>query len=163
VDKPSEPSSSVVSGNEPQGRDRRINARLLSHWEEIKGNLPFPEESKINPEALHDIWESCFLIDARHYEEGNGFRYAYLGQSLIEAYGEDYSGGLISGELVHPESGLLLAKFREVITRKEPVIYESEFVNRKQLLIKYRACMLPLGREGKYVDYIIGSMKWKIC
>lgn len=136
--------------------DKRINQRLQAYWEELRGQRPYPKETEIDPEAIADIWESCFLVNVQE-----GSKYTYLGQSLIEAYGDDLNDKEVCERLVYPSNSGIALKFQEVVDSKGAVVDEGEFINKKNLLIKYRSCMLPLGDEAGEVGFIIGGMKWR--
>ncbi len=142
-----------------QPAHKRINEQLLSYWEQKKDARTYPLESDINPDEIANIWDSCFLVQI---EEDNTYRYTYLGQDLIEAYGDDLNNKEICEKLVYPTSMSLTHKFDEVRTTQQPVMEDSEFTNTHGMLIKFRSCMLPLGKSGvNGVAYVIGGMKWK--
>lgn len=143
------------------GHAARINERLLTFWRSIKPAAGLPLESSIDPSVLSDIWSSCFLIHITGKRD-SPYEYVMLGQSLIEAYGDDWTGKNICEALVYPHPRPLLACF-EIVTRSaEPHIEDNSFTNSAGLLVKYRSCLLPLaGKEGGAPEYILGGMKWK--
>lgn len=142
-----------------QPAHKRINEQLLGYWEQKKGSRQYPMESDINPDEIENIWESCFLVQI---EEDGSYRYTYLGHSLIEAYGDDLNNKEVCEKLIYPTSMSLTHKFDEVRSEMRPVIEDSEFTNTRGMLIKFRSCMLPLGKSGvNGVAYILGGMKWK--
>lgn len=142
-------------------RERRINERLLSYWEELKAERPFPAEAEIDPDELADIWDSCFLVQVGARAAQGGYKYTYLGPSLIEAYGDDLTNHEVSSHLIALSNPHLVQHFDEVARTAKPLVVESEFTNLKNMIVKYRSCMLPLGTLPGQVDYIIGGMKWK--
>jgi len=139
----------------------RYHEHLQNYWDELKGNRKFPSENEINPDDLADIWSACFLISIDDVTRRLGYRYSYLGESLIEAYGDDISNPEITMRLVSSSGAPMIHKFDEVLATQAPVIDESEFVNLKRLNIRYRTCLLPLG-IGNEVTHIIGCMRWKV-
>ena len=141
---------------------RRINERIHQYWEDKKDGRAMPLEADIDPDEISDIWDSCFLVHVESGKDDQEFKYTYLGQSLIEAYGDDLNNKEVCEKLVYPSSMSLVHKFKEVITEQKPVIEDSEFTNTKGMLIKFRSCMLPLGKDSDSdVQYVIGGMKWK--
>ena len=140
----------------------RYHQRLQKYWEELKGDRPFPMESEINPDDLEDIWPSCFLISIDDVTRRVGYRYSYLGEELVEAYGDDSNSPDVCMKLLSTASAPMVKKFDEVVNNQMPVIDESEFVNLKHLNIRYRTCMLPLRPRPGEVSHIIGCMRWKI-
>lgn len=142
---------------------RRVDEQLESYWQAISAGRDFPSEREISPEALKDIWNDCFMV---RYEGGEGeqaeFRYIYLGQSLVEAYGDDLSNKEVCEKLAYPHNRELVAQFWQVVTSRVPHRVEDEFTNSNGLIIKYRSCLLPLAKDvpGE-VGYVLGGMRWK--
>lgn len=139
----------------------RSHEQLLRYWESRCAGREFPAESDISPDDLEQIWSSCFLICLDEVTRKIGYRYSYLGESLIEAYGDDLRNPDVAARLLSTSSAPLIQKFDEVVESRKPLIDESDFVNLKGLRIKYRSCVLPLGREG-VVTHILGCMRWRI-
>jgi hypothetical protein len=139
----------------------RIHERLVDYWNSLRAGRAFPKESEIDPSQIHEIWNSCFLIQNKPDTKEKGYRYAYLGVDLIDAWGDDLSSQEISSRLINPSHENFVKKFDEVIATKAPLVDESEFVNTRRIKIKYRTCMLPLGNAPDSVEFIIGGMKWK--
>jgi hypothetical protein len=139
----------------------RSHEILTQYWQQLKGARPFPAESEIDPEALQEIWRSCFLISIDDVTRRIGYRYSYLGEDLIEAYGDDVKNPDVALRLISTNSLPIVQKFDEVVHSHQPAIDESQFVNLKHLNIRYRTCILPLGESGK-VTHLLGCMRWKL-
>lgn len=137
----------------------RIHEQLEQYWHTLKGESAMPRESDIQPEKMQEIWNDCFLVSVRP----NGtFAYNYLGDALIEAYGDSMVGREITEALVYPHPASLVETFRKVVAHQLPVTDESEFTNSRGALIKYRSCVVPLaGAQGDGVRFLLGGMKWK--
>ena len=136
----------------------RINERLQAYWDEVRGESRMPDESDIAPEALEDIWPNCFLIDVKN----SGFEYDYLGDNILDAYGDDIRGRAICESLVYPHPPKLLEAFQDVIRTLGPVQLEETFTNAQGVEIRFRSCVLPLTKKGDIgVQFILGGMKWK--
>lgn len=146
----------------PFAQQRRINERLLEYWRKVRRDRPFPMENEINPEAIESIWDSCFVVRAEPPGEPTEFRYVYLGEALIEAYGDEMNSKEVCEKLAYPANNELIARFKDVIDSRSPVTEEAEFTNSRGMLIKFRSCMLPLAKDNPdQVGYVIGAMKWK--
>ena len=126
--------------------NQRITDALREYWESKKGGRPFPGEDEINQDDLREIWDNCFLVEI----EGDKFRYSFLGDSIIEAYGDNLEGDEIVENEIYPESTSVINKLREVAESKEPVLFEGAFINKNNMDIKFRKTLLPLG-EGDEV------------
>lgn len=136
----------------------RINEMLEHYWNELRGIRPMPLESEIDVKALAEIWDYCFLVNV-HPDK---YAYSYLGPKLVEAYGDDLTGKEIAQTLLEPHPASLYAKFQHVSASGQPANDENEFRNSRGVMVKYRACILPLGsRSHTGVGYLLGGMKWK--
>ncbi len=56
---------------------------------------------------------------------------------------------------------MLISKFEVVDEDLQPVQDESEFVNLRGELVRYRQCLVPLGGVDGQIGFIMGSMMWK--
>src|ERR1700761_8086466 len=119
--------------------ERRITLRLLGYWERLRKDRDMPTEQDIDPEDIHDLWDSCFLIHVKDLEK-SGYNYTYLGQAIEEAY----QGGLSSADpaLVSPHASKLSVCYAQIAQTRKPVVDEGEFVNQRNETVKYRQCLL---------------------
>lgn len=142
--------------------EKRINLRLISYWEKLKGNKHLPLESDIEPDDLFDIWDDCFMIDVHHKNGKYAFRYGYLGDSLLEAFGDsDESGSDVYELLLDTKDADTKVVLEDLLNDNEPFIQEGEFINNLDIPIKFRRCLLPLQSNTGHVDHILGGMRWK--
>jgi hypothetical protein len=141
--------------------ESRHHERLLRYWEQLRGQRPFPSEHEISPEALGPVWRSCFLISLDDVTRRMGYRYTYLGQELVEAYGTDMQNPDVAGKLLFEPGSPMSRRFDQVVREQKPVSDDGHFVNLNKLHIRYRACMLPLGNDKRGVTHILGCMRWK--
>lgn len=147
-----------------RAEEKRINQRLMQYWEQKRNGRLFPLEADIDPDEITDLWPNCFLVrvDDDHVDDiGSEFKYTYLGQSLIDAYGDDLGNKQVLEKLVYPSNLPLIKRFKEIVKTSQPETEESEFTNINNMLIKFRSCMMPLGRDEHHIGFIIGGMKWK--
>lgn len=138
--------------------EHRYHTRLTKYWDTARAERLFPAENDINPDDLLDIWDSCFLISIDDVTHRVGYRYSYMGQDLVNAYGDEGVGNALISASTSP----MVIKFNEVMKDKKPVIDESEFVNAKHLQIRYRSCILPLGTSDGAITHLLGCMRWKM-
>ena len=145
--------------HDPATRPTRINEQLAQYWHELRGERRLPFEHEINLEALKDIWPSCFLVAVTE----NGFAYDYLGEALLDAYGDDLTGREITEMLLYPHPPSLFATFQKVCTTAEPLTAESAFLNSHGATIRYRSSVLPFTSRGRTaVSFLLGGMRWKM-
>ncbi len=143
-------------------QDNRYHEKLRNYWNLLKGERPYPTEAEINIDDIAEIWPHCFLISIDDVTRRLGYRYSYLGDSLIEAFGESGSGDAASQLLATGEMPMVKS-FNEVSVSRAPITDESEFVNLKNIRIKYRTSLLPLGENAEQISHILGCMRWKEC
>ncbi|MDX1974412.1 MAG: PAS domain-containing protein [Rickettsiales bacterium] len=139
----------------------RYHELLVEYWDDLRGTNLFPAESQIEPEDIAEIWPWCFLISIDDVTKRLGYRYSYLGSGLIEAFGDDSGNPDVAMKLLATNDSSIIQKFDEVVTKRKQMIDESEFINLKNLKIKYRTCCLPLG-VGEQVTHILGLMRWRV-
>lgn len=141
---------------------RRVNERLEEYWLSLCAGRPFPRESDINPDAIAEIWDSCFMVQLSGTPAAPQFHHAYLGTDLIAAYGDDRDAKEICETLAFPNNHELTEQFAKVVRQRTPLQIDSEFTNSKGMLIKYRSCLLPLSKDDSSdVAYVLGGMRWK--
>ncbi|MFZ4125371.1 MAG: PAS domain-containing protein [Rickettsiales bacterium] len=136
----------------------RLHEQLMDYWYRVANGRAMPLESDINPDDLLGIWQNCFLV---RVGDGN-FAYDYLGDALVEAYGENLTSREICESLIYPHPEPLFRTFQEVTVSAQPVYVDDAFTNKNGLLIKYRSCVLPLAKAGEQgVAFLLGGMRWK--
>lgn len=138
---------------------KRTHERVRRHWLSLKENRRFPREDEIDPSAIDDVWDYCFLVDMRKGGVTRGFRYDYMGPALLDAYGVNLASIESCDAATLPHCAMMLRQYDEVVESGEPATHEAEFENVHRLRIKYRCCLLPLGKDR--VEYILGCMRWK--
>ncbi len=143
------------------GNQRRINEVLSGYWHMQRGDRPFPLEQDIDIDDIHDIWDSCFLVRLEPHLTDRKYTYLYLGNALVSAYGGSLDDREICEKLVFPSSMSLVHRFDEVVNKAAPVLDEGEFTNSRNVPVRYRSLMLPLGASNGKIGFIIGGMRWK--
>ncbi len=139
--------------------ERRITIRLLAYWEKIRGEHPMPTEEDIDPDQIPDLWDHCFLIHVRDLG-ANDYNYTYLGQAIADAYKHGLSDEEQHG-IVSPNAGKLLNNYKQVIDQRKPMVEDGDFRNLRNELVKYRQCLMPLGKDGQVIA-IFGGMRFRI-
>lgn len=138
----------------------RSHEQLRQYWESIRGDRSLPREADIDPDAIDEIWDQCFLISNDDVTKRIGYRYSYLGSDLIGAFGDDITNHDTALRLLSTARVPNAKRFDEVLMERHPVMDEAEFVNLMGVNVRYRACLLPLGNDDE-VTHIIGCMRWR--
>ena len=154
-----------MSGD-PEGSERRFTNRLAVYWEKLRRDRHglIPLEKDVDIEALEDIWDHCFMIEVGAQGETIeelDYKYAYMGESIIDAYGDDLTGKQVYNELIALHTRKLLLKFLTVVKTSQPLSDESQFFNLKGNLIRYRQRFVPLGSLSEDIGFIMGVMTWR--
>jgi hypothetical protein len=150
--------------NQPQpaalfAQERRLTSRLLQYWQYLCDGRLMPDEKEIEPTALGDHWQRCFMIQVADITDRSNYNFTYLGEDIIRAYND----GVITDDtnmLVSPNAEKLALSFHTVISTASPVVSEGEFQSLAGRMIRYRQCLLPLG-QGEKVEAIFGGMGFK--
>jgi hypothetical protein len=139
---------------------KRLTEQLKEYWLSLNGGK-MPCENDFNISKLSDIWDSCFLIKIDD-SLSNKHGYLYLGDELIEAYGDNFNEKEICEKLLFPTIDPIQPHVDKVLANKLPHEYDGEFCNANNLLVRYRAVLLPLSRENQSeVVFLVGGMRWK--
>ena len=149
----------VLSGDEqpemPSGMERRLVLQLLSYWREICGERRYPSFSDLNPDAISDIWPSCFAMEVG----------AELPNAVFRAIGEAYaSHSSVSLDNLRasdvPDGNLVIHSIEflaEVMAKGVPVSRGGEFVTDEGATVLFRSIMLPMSDDGETVSGVLGA------
>ncbi len=148
------------------GAAQRITEQLLNYWLGVRGTRNAPSEYEIDIFSLSNVWDSCFLVKYQGQDAPleDRFAYLYLGEDLVEAYGDDLSQRDVCEALIYPSNLSLAESFQRVVDQQVPLEKDDEFTNANGLKVKYRSVLLPLlGKDAQQHDvvYILGGMRWK--
>lgn len=151
----------IVDPSTLLGSEKRITKRLRKYWDILREERQFPSESDINPSDIVDIWGNCFIVKADNNCKREDYKYKYIGENIIKAYGADLTGFDV-GKMAAPEADHLAAEYEHVLAYKRPVVDEGEIHLNKDTLVKYRQILLPIGDDGVNITAILGGMSYKI-
>lgn len=142
-------------------QERRVAAQLLEYWNTTRGERAFPNENDIDPDALSDIWDNCFMVQARDIEQSADYNYSYLGNNIIKAY----RGEVMDTEclpMIGTNAGLLGSSFEVVLENKSPMEEDGEFLSLDGNRVQFRQCLLPLGDETGQITAVFGGLSLRI-
>ena len=130
---------------------RRLVWRLLTYWEQQRGERDFPALADVDAKAIEEMWPHCFVLDVANFREFPYFH--YLGPSLAR-----YSGVFLSGQ---DWAMTLLRKavwhYREVLERSAPILVEEELTQYDSQKLLFRSVMLPLSDDQATINYVLGA------
>lgn len=144
-------------------QDKRLVDRLSNHWNRLKGDALFPSFERLNQDAIGDMWDYCIVLEVETLTNKKNKLYVYrhMGRRIIEAYGSDLTGNYVNVHMHNFPGWQVLKSVDEVFA--EPVIQSSfgSFVNDTDQVVKYRACIMPFGRQERITHALVG-LSWKV-
>lgn len=142
--------------------DKRLVTRLESYWNGLRGDLPYPPKSKINPNTIIDMWGKCLLLGVEQHPAKKTALYVYehMGEEVAEAYGSDLTGQYVNVHMHNFPGWQVLKSVDQML--EEPIVRfnEGSFVNAQDCMVKYRACILPLGHNER-ITHVLAGLSWK--
>lgn len=151
------PAPEQTADGSVQGVERRLVYRIMRYWQKQCGSRQYPSLSDIDPEAIADMWPSCFVLEMNNSTEAPYFH--YLGKSLAK-----YSGVFLGGE--KDWSLTLLDKaterLRDAVDHRQPVMLEDEIVRYDGTRLLFRSILMPLSDDGENINYLLGAANGKI-
>jgi hypothetical protein len=130
---------------------------LLTYWRTLSGDQPMPRQDKIDPLEMRDALGFLFLLDV--LDGGADFRYRVYGSKIVDRYGVDMTGKLLSALKVDPIFvDFFFAGYRAVIARQTPLLthhIHSPYV----AVIDTVRLILPLANEqGEVGRILVGNI-----
>jgi len=137
---------------------RRITEILLDYWGKARKGRKFPAMENVNLEQdLQDIWPDCFITEITENDGKKQYHQKYMGDNIHEMF-----GGTFTNEVLEVLSIKVRPLYSHVEEHKRPLIEESQFINSRNKLIKYRQIILPLGKDDTRVDHLLGGVRYKM-
>ena len=124
---------------------------LWAHWNAARRGGDLPGRATIDPLALRPWLGRLLLMDV--IDNGRDFRYRLHGTALVELFGADLTGTLVSA-LPVADVDRLLAEGRAAVARRDYVyIEEAAVAERRYAAIS--KLILPLATTGSAVDMLM--------
>lgn len=142
--------------------ERRLSHRLIAYWNLINKDGSLPNYALFNQTSVQDIWPNCMLLVAQPSQGKTGYKYNYIGAKLYDVYTENLLGrelGVMGKSMMNFSA--INKKVEQVKNEKKPVEDESQFINEKSKIVKYRAVLLPFGGEAEGVTHIVVGLSWR--
>jgi hypothetical protein len=138
--------------------ERRVIGRMLSYWDELRGERGFPSRADIERDGTGELEPNFFLIAVRGseiddevIESGPSFRAALsfdpVGKRVIDIMPSSTEKGL--------------SFCRTAARLKKPIADVGSFTNASGEEILYRSIMLPLSDDQQTINYMLGAFSFK--
>lgn len=141
-------------------RERRLNMRLMAFWWDRRANRRFPSVEDFDPEELSDVWTHCFTLTPQEPHDQSAFQ--YIGDTLAAASGLTESDLTVDNVIENSLLDHATRNVEDVLVQQVPVIRSGEFVNDDGETVMYRSILLPLSRDQKSINCVVGGARCKI-
>lgn len=141
-------------------RERRLNMRLMAFWWDRRANRRFPSVEDFDPEELSDVWTHCFTLTPQEPHDQSAFQ--YIGDTLAAASGLTESDLTVDNVIENSLLDHATRSVEDVLAQQVPVIRSGEFVNDDGETVMYRSILLPLSRDQKSINCVVGGARCKI-
>lgn len=144
------------------GEERRLTHRLTSYWNLIRKEAVIPDFAHFNAATIQDIWQQCILFTVQPSAPGKMPQLSFymVGDKIRPLYKQDMQGQSYNPTQRHFQGASLMRKMNDILAAPAPMYDEGQFVNEQNIIVKYRSCLLPFGREGKVTHVLIG-LSWR--
>ena len=140
----------------PQGMERRLVLRLLSHWRKLCDDRAYPSFFDLDPSAISEMWRDCFVIEI--FADGS--------EPCFRAVGEDLAAHLDFSLIDQPISlvpgkslpGVAISFLEEVLRKGVPISRGDEISKDHGVKVLYRSILLPMSDDGDTVTGILGAV-----
>ena len=139
----------------PEGMERRMVLRLLTHWREMCGDRSFPSFGDVDPAAISDIWDNTFVLDLAGHPDDPVFRVA--GDSFTAHTRSSLRNVRISEAPRNTLAGRAASYHREVVEKGVPISRGGEFVKADGTTVLYRSVILPMSDDGETISGLLGA------
>ncbi len=143
--------------------EQRLTTRLTDYWHNLRKDEPLPHFAQFNQGAVDDLWPQCLVLVAQPTSAGKvAFRVQVMGDKLSLFFGHDLVGREVSRPALRGFGGGKIASdIEEAATRRMPLETEGKFVNDKNKVVKYRACILPFINPQDTISHVVAGLSWR--
>lgn len=142
-------------GTAAELRDPELHA-FLDYWNAKRGDRAMPARTEISPKELKAWLHRIHIYDV--IDGGRDFRVRLMGTAIVQAFGADVTGTLLSAE-VNPEiRGRIFRILRQVVSEKAPVAVKAEIAVSHNYPVNrlVGSLWLPLGKDAE-VQHVIAQ------
>ncbi len=144
-------------------RERRLNMRLMAHWQSQRDGRRFASWRDIDRTEIEDIWPDCFVI-AVAAETSPTFQ--YVGETIANASGlaQGIDGGTPPVSAVPSETllGTALRQLDMLFSDRTVVTNGGVFQDADQADFLFRSILLPLSDDQQAINFVIGGARCKV-
>lgn len=141
--------------------EHRLAEKLTNYWWRSRAGKAFPTfEAYFSGGLGSDVWQHCAAFSISKTSGKPLFLCEYIGEQLSSALAEDISGQVLTLLRASFQGARILEKTPEVMKSREPTTDAGHFINMASKIIKFRSCLLPLGRNEEITHVVLG-LSWR--
>lgn len=123
--------------------------RARAYWQGLlRGGADMPFWDDLNLQALGDLAEDCFTLDA--FERPLRFRFAEIGGRLKQSGAAHLEGVFLDEAALQPPFDYLLPQASATIEAREPTLHKASNASR---------LLLPMWGDGR-IGLLLGVVAW---
>ena len=103
----------------PYQTEQRLTFRLLSYWQRIRADRPFPALADVNIHEIEELWHFSFTIDV---STPDNHIFQYFGPELGGLFGNDYTGEHVNEALDHVVLNNTIGSYEKAIFQRQPAM-----------------------------------------
>lgn len=141
----------------PQVSERRLNMRLMSYWQDLRGEESFAPAVRFDPEAVAELWPHCFtMVPADKPEDAT---LDHIGAAIAAA--SDLPAQALPASDVPTDTllGAVLGLMAEVMKVRYPIVDSGDLTDRRGRHCLYRCILLPLTDTSGTISLLIGGAR----
>lgn len=139
--------------------ERRLPARAYKVWTDWRGERHYPTIAMFDPTTLAECEPYGLLLDLR--PEGRAPAILHIGAKLAQECGLSSINLKLNDAPPLSLLSRILLHCDQIITDGEPVRFEDEFVNWRDVTVLYRGILLPFSSDDQKVDHVFCVINWK--
>ena len=141
-------------------QEQRLTYRLQSYWDMLRKDKQFPDPHKFDISAVEDIWPSCFRVSVGK-QHPTTFTYEYVGEEVSAAYGKDLTGMTVDPRVSFFPGSVLHRRLENIVHTPKPMQDNGHLINYDGKIVRYRACLLPMGTEKDGLTHILCGVSFR--
>ena len=145
-----------ISEELPQGMERRLVLRLLSHWRTLCNDRQYPSFFEVDPSAIPQMWENCFVLEI--FDDGTEPCFRAVGETLASYADFSLIDRPISAAPEKSLPGVAISFLKEVLRKGVPISRGDEFQKDDGTKVLYRSILLPVSDDGVTISGILGAV-----
>ncbi len=144
---------------EQNSMERRMVLRVLQHWRDAAAERDMPAHSDLDPEAMADVWNECFILDVSRPDDPI---FGGVGSAFRDLCGEDFSGRALSAVPENTLVGAAASYHNRVLSKKVPLSVGGQVAQNNGQQLLYRSTLLPLSDDGNAINSLLGAANCRI-